>query len=246
MSMQTKSSSDTEISLKGGMYTLTTIRLFNYHLEELSYQLDEKIKQAPNFFQYAPIILDLQYLRQQTEVIDFHLLIQTLKSKKLIPVGIRGASKSLKETAIQAGFAIFPDEKVSTTKKRNGDDLMVTETATPAHPYGEGGHTRVVTQPVRSGQQIYVAGGDLIVMAPVSHGAELLADGHIHVYGTLRGRAIAGVTGYQEAMIFCRSLEAELVSIAGRYRMSEDLKDVCWGESVCIQLQKDRLNIHSV
>ncbi len=86
----------------------------------------------------------------------------------------------------------------------------------------------------------------MIVLASVSHGAELLADGHIHVYGSMRGRALAGVMGDKEAMIFCRSLEAELVSIAGQYRLSEDLKETCWKQPACIQLQDDRLNIKSV
>jgi septum site-determining protein MinC len=104
----------------------------------------------------------------------------------------------------------------------------------------------LITQPVRSGQQIYAQGGDLIVLASVSHGAELLADGHIHVYGSMRGRALAGVLGDKDAMIFCRSLEAELISIAGQYRLSEDLKETCWKQPACIQLQDGRLNIRSV
>ena len=100
----------------------------------------------------------------------------------------------------------------------------------------------MITQPVRSGQQIYAPGGDLLVLAPVSHGAELLADGNIYVFGPLRGRALAGITGDQSAMIFCKSLEAELVSIAGQYKISEDLKETCWQQAVRIQLQSGRLH----
>lgn len=109
-----------------------------------------------------------------------------------------------------------------------------------------GTNTRVITEPVRSGQQIYARGGDLLVLAPVSHGAELLADGHIHVYGPLRGRALAGVTGDTEAHIFCQSLEAELVSIAGQYKISEDMENGAWEVAVDISLQGERLHIRAL
>ena len=103
--------------------------------------------------------------------------------------------------------------------------------------------TRIVTQPVRGGQQIY-AEGDLIVLAPVSAGAEVLADGNIHIYAPLRGRALAGVQGNSEARIFCQSLEAELVSVAGRYRVAEDLrKTPQWGKAIQVMLDQDQLNL---
>ncbi len=253
MSTQATLSKNTSvIALKGGMFTLTTIQLLDYNLEELSLELDEKIKQAPNFFQHAPIILDLQRLKTQGEMVDLALLMHTLKAKKLIPIGVRGANKLLKEAAIQVGLAIFPEEKVIANKKRiEVEEPKLNEPTnigqTPSRPENTAASsTRLITTPVRSGQQIYAQGGDLIVLASVSHGAELLADGHIHVYGSMRGRALAGVMGDKEAMIFCRSLEAELVSIAGQYRLSEDLKETCWKQPACIQLQDDRLNIKSV
>ena len=105
---------------------------------------------------------------------------------------------------------------------------------------------KIVTTPVRSGQQIYAAGGDLIVTAAVSAGAELLADGNIHVYGALRGRALAGVKGNQGARIFCHSLEAELVSIAGQYRISEDLQKTEWQKSCQIYLADGKMKIQAL
>jgi septum site-determining protein MinC len=100
-----------------------------------------------------------------------------------------------------------------------------------------------VTQPVRSGTQIYVRGGDLVVTAPVSPGAEIMADGNIHVYGVLRGRALAGASGDVEARIFCSRLEAELVSIAGHYLVSDQLPPEQRGSPVQIALVDDRLTI---
>lgn len=226
-----------EIVLKGGMVTLTSIQIFDFNLDALSLQLEEKIKQAPKFFQYAPVILDVYYLQNNIQTADFQDLIHLMKSKKLIPIGVKGANESLKNAAVLAGLAIFPEDKIE--KNRTANKSAETEVATPQNTLT----TRVITQPVRSGQQIYVPNGDLIVLSSVSPGAEILADGHIHVYGSMRGRALAGVMGNQDAMIFCRSLEAELVSIAGRYRVSEDLKETNWKQSVCIQLQGNHLNI---
>src|SRR3984893_16049632 len=102
---------------------------------------------------------------------------------------------------------------------------------------------RLVTEPVRSGTQIYARGTDLVVTAAVSPGAELVADGNIHVYGALRGRAMAGASGDVEARIFCSRLEAELVSIAGRYLVSEQLPAEQRGFPVQIVLVDDQLTI---
>ncbi|MNJ61122.1 Septum site-determining protein MinC [compost metagenome] len=104
--------------------------------------------------------------------------------------------------------------------------------------------TRIITTPVRGGQQIYAQGGDLVVVSSVSPGAELLADGNIHVYGAMRGRALAGIKGNTRARIFCQQLTAEMVSIAGQYKVSEDLRrDPLWGTGVQISLSGDVLNI---
>lgn len=250
MSIESPTKHNSVMALKGSMYTLTAIQLLENDLDELSYQLDEKIKQAPNFFQYAPLILDFQNLSKSTDPVDFVALIELLKNKKLIPIGIRGVSGALKETAIAAGLAVFPEDKTSSKKSSPVErptqielKETVDEPAIVKQLPLQGMGTRVITQPIRSGQQIYVPGGDLIILSSVSHGAEILADGHIHVYGSLRGRALAGVMGNTDAMIFCKSLEAELVSIAGQYRLSEDLKNLGWKQSVSIQLKEGRLNI---
>lgn len=248
MSTQATLSKSAAVAFKGGMFTLTTLQILSTDLKEISDELDAKIEQAPNFFQFAPIILDLQRIAKSEEIIDLLALCHLLKAKKLIPVGIRGASKSVKEKAKELDLAVFPEEKAQNKKtvEKTVSKPISNEEPAPAPSTTVATTTRFVTQPVRSGQQIYAQGGDLIVLASVSHGAELLADGHIHVYGSLRGRALAGVQGFQDAMIFCRSLEAELISIAGQYRLSEDLKESCWKQSACIQLIEERLHIRPV
>ncbi len=104
-------------------------------------------------------------------------------------------------------------------------------------------HSKLVTKPVRSGQQIYAQGGDLVVLAPVSHGAELLADGNIHIYAPLRGRALAGISGDESARIFCSSLEAELISVAGHYIINETLMQNYQQKPHQIYLENGKLRI---
>ena len=103
--------------------------------------------------------------------------------------------------------------------------------------------SRIFSHPIRSGQQVYAPDGDLIILGTVSAGAEVIADGNIHIYGALRGRALAGVKGDIEPRIFCQSLEAELVSIAGRYRISEQIDPADRGKAMQIHLVEDRLII---
>ena len=106
---------------------------------------------------------------------------------------------------------------------------------------------KVITTPVRSGQQIYAQGGDLIVISSVGNGAELLADGNIHIYGPMRGRALAGILGDESTHIFCHSLEAELISIAGQYQVSEVLRNTpYWKQGTHISLKQNKLTIKTL
>jgi len=249
MSTATAIQTKTPFKLKGGLFTLTALQIHDYELENIAKELEQKIQQAPNFFHYAPLIIDISHLKNKDSLTSFQPLVSLMKKINLIPIGVRGAHASLKPSIIEAELAIFPEEKVVTTKaidsKMAAQQMTsvaleaVSVEAQPTQPLT----TRVITTPVRSGQQIYVPNGDLIVLNAVSPGAELLADGHIHVYGPLRGRALAGIMGNQEAMIFCKSLEAELVSVAGQYYVYDDLKEMHWKQSVCVKLHEDRLHI---
>jgi len=202
--------------LKGSLFTLSILQLQNNQLEELDLQLAEKIKLAPKFFQNAPVVIDCQKLNLGQYPIDFKELAALLRRHRLVPVGVRGVGESTLAEA--AGFAILSDTTAMVSKNKPVEAM---EVVTPAP---ERRSSRLITQPIRSGQQIYAEGGDLIVLSSVSPGAELLADGHIHVYGTLRGRALAGINGDEKARIFCQKLEAELVSIAGQYKIFEEME----------------------
>lgn len=233
---QNKASASASIAfqLKGGLFTLTTLQIFNPDLNELRTKLIEKIQQAPNFFNHAPIVLDLKIANQSNMSIDFAGLKAMLQSINLIPVGIRNASSEHVQAASAHGFAILRD----TPNPKEKDKLSQGTQIAPKPAV-----SKIVTLPVRSGQQIYAPDGDLIVLNHVGNGAELIADGNIHVYGALRGRALAGINGNQRARIFCQSLEAELASVAGSYKLSEDIERQAWKIAAQIYIKDDRLQI---
>lgn len=243
--LKTARESILSFQLKGGLYPLTALQLLETDLAIFETQLTTKIQQAPKFFLNAPIVIDLQKVNQAESSVDFVQLLAILRLKKLIPVGVKGGHPEQQAAALKAGLPILPEDSRDLIKPENTPKetapVTTATTATTTEPTAN--NTKMILEPVRSGQQIYARGGDLIVLAPVSHGAELLADGHIHIYGPLRGRALAGVTGDESARIFCQSLEAELISIAGEYKISEDIDQSFWRLGVEISLQAGRLHI---
>ncbi len=213
--------------LKGSLFTLSVLQLRHHDLAALAAQLSEKIKLAPKFFNHAPIVIDLHDPNLLVDQIDFKELKKVLTQNQLIPVGVRSGKQEAQAKAEAAGFAIMPDthqvmkKSAETKTEATAGDLEQAEKDQPQTVHG----SRLITQPIRSGQQIYAQDGDLVIVSSVSPGAELLADGNIHVYGTLRGRALAGINGNTRARIFCNRLEAELVSIAGQYKIFEDIQE---------------------
>jgi septum site-determining protein MinC len=222
--------------LKGSLFTLSVLQLFKTNLTEIEKELSEKIILAPKFFYHAPIVIDLHKINDEN--FDLAALKQLLEKNDLIPVGVRGGSELMQEKAKQAGFAIISENSEKQTDKPN----TAQEASSPILA-NEG--TRIITHPIRSGQQVYAQGGDLIVISSVSSGAELLADGNIHVYGALRGRALAGLNGNKKARIFCLQLDAELVSIAGEFKVFEQAP-VSSTHGMQIYLKDDQLTIDAL
>lgn len=199
--------------LKGRLYTFTVLQVLSTDGDIFAQQLVDTVTRAPKLFDRTPVVFDLSSV-QHLEF-DLQQLIQTARANGMIPVAIQGGS-SLHDTLAQCqGLAVL---HASATQDKPIIERSI-ETAPAEHA-----KTKLLTTPVRSGQQFVAKGADLIVTSSVSHGAELLADGSIHVYGALRGRALAGISGDKEARIFCQSLEAELVSIAGFYRLSDAIE----------------------
>lgn len=229
---------DPVFQLKGSMLAITVLELAHYDLARLDQQLAAKVAQAPNFFSNTPLVLALDKLPEREGPLALDELMQICRTHGLRTLAIRAS----REDDIAAAQALdLPVLPPSGARER----LIEPAPAKPEKP-AEPEHrpSKVVTTPIRGGQQIYAAGCDLIVIAPVSAGAELLADGNIHVYGPMRGRALAGVKGNTQARIFCQQMGAEMLSIAGQYKVSEDLRrDPLWGQAVQVSLAGDVLNI---
>lgn len=207
--------------LKGRLYTFTVIQLLNSDVQVFQQQLEDSITKAPKLFDNTPIVLDCSVLVD--DQLDLDSLIQCMRAHSLFPVAIQTNNPLL---AILAQAHGMPVLHASSTHDKSIDKVSAISQSISAENINanEPITNKLHTTPVRSGQQLVCKGGDLVIIASVSHGAELLADGNIHVYGALRGRALAGLSGDKTARIFCQSLDAELVSIAGFYRLSDAIE----------------------
>jgi len=226
----TSSTNQSAVELKGSVFTLPILVLNSADLNDIAAELASHLATAMKFFENAPVVIDLKHLNDNSLLLDFSGLLSILAEQKVIAVGVRNGSVELNAQATGAGLAILKggslqnildsNEEKSEKKAAVKEKTQPNEKISPNEPSYR--KTKIITQPVRSGSQVYAAGADLIVMAPVSPGAEIIADGNIHVYSTLRGRALAGVRGDTQARIYCQSLEAELLAIAGNFRVFED------------------------
>jgi septum site-determining protein MinC len=222
--------------VQGAVFTVMVMRAVMLRDPTFAEELTRQIERSPRFFLNAPVVLDLRDTAGFTEEGEFAEAREMLRRHTLMLVGVQNALPLQVEAAAASGLASFAPSATQPIR-RPTPAPKAEAVAAPA------AGTRLVTQPVRSGVQVYARGGDLVVTAAVSPGAEIVADGNIHVYGTLRGRALAGASGDRDARIFCSRLEAELVSIAGRYLVSEQLPPDQHGLAVQIALVDDVLTI---
>ncbi len=231
--------SDQAIELKGSGFTLSVLHIATNQFDDLKLALANKIAQAPKFFEMAPIVANVEQL--QDKDVDFSKLKATLENLKLVPVGVTGASDQHKAQAKAAGLAVLSSSKSSQQSETSPvvEKIEVTkEISVPSYVA-----SKVVDVNVRSGQQVYAKETDLIVHGSVGNGGEVIADGSIHIYGKLRGRAIAGAKGDSSARIYCHNIQAELISINGTYWTSEQIQEHSWDQPGCIKLNGEQLSI---
>ena len=247
--------------MTGGIYTLTTLELHSTNPADITNQLENMTRKAPNFFQQTPVIIAFDQLSQEQPQIDLYKLRHTLQQFGLILIAVRGGQESHKQDAMMAGIPWLPsprqrnrEEDEDSAENVETNVVIMQKSRTTSSPAAEAANqtqtppviqkTTLIEHPIRSGQQVY-AEGDLVITSPVSSGAELLAGGNIHVYGPLRGRALAGVNGNTDARIFCLQFEAELISINGQYKMpsASHNSDPLWGSSVIVSLEEQSLHI---
>jgi septum site-determining protein MinC len=236
--------------LKGGLFPLTLLEINRFHKDEFEAALRQKSEQAPAFFKNTPVVFSVDELDEAVLSQSLGEIIAVSRQAGLLPVAIRTAAPAIINLASECGLAVMPVGRVKPIEPEKPTEPVEVraQAEAPAVEAVDNGHrpSRVITTPIRSGQQVYAQGGDLIVMAQVSAGAEILADGNIHIYGPLRGRALAGVMGNTEARIFCQSLEAELISIAGIFKLDEDLRGSHWKQAVQASLSEQALTVEKL
>jgi len=243
--------SHADFQLKGSTITVVVLDIYRYLPDSFSTQLEQKILQAPQFFANSPVLINVGKLANDGSPVDFRLLIKQCSELGLQPVGFKGASDEFASAIADTGLASLPDSSASVRAvsfeapepATQADPEVQVEIKTVVQEKVVQRPSKVITRPVRSGQQVYAEGADLIVLSQVSEGAEVLADGNIHVYGALRGRALAGVYGDTEARIFCQQMDAELVSVAGNFLLSESLDESIRKQSAQVYLQDDTLKV---
>jgi len=246
----------TPFELEGMVSTVTVLRLSSSDLGAVKRALATKLEQLPGFFQDAPIVVDLTALegsddepsdeadrpRDEVPLAELAVLLRELK---VVPIGIRNLRDTRRAEAREAGFGV-----VHGGGKRGPRPAMPREPAPREEPSEERREAErpresigplMLRAPLRSGQVIYAGQCDAVVLAPVNAGAEIIADGNIHIYASLRGRALAGAHGNEDARIFCKSLEADLVAIAGCYLRADEIPEQRRGKPAQIYLENGKL-----
>ncbi|GEK73581.1 MULTISPECIES: septum site-determining protein MinC [Halomonas] len=233
-------------TFKGGMLPMTVMELTSADPERIREQLAGKLSQSPAFFQHTPVVLSVEQLDEP------HLALERIcavcRAHKLLPVAVRGGADPVKQSSWALGLGWFPPQEAGRPRTLEsvpvGDDAPAAEAPIADEPAPSTGAVgRIYRGTVRSGQQVTAPEGDLVVVGAVNAGAEVLAGGSVHVYGALRGRALAGIHGDAGAAIFCRELRAELLSVAGNYKRLEDIDPRLLGTGVQVRLNDDQLGI---
>ena len=223
--------------IKSANLPLLSLLLKATDLGQLSDELAQRFGEIPDFFDNDPLVIDLSLLPVDAPAADFVQLLPLLRQYRLQPLAFKGGTEVQAQAALDAGLITAPDTVTALPAKPQ--DKVVAPAPVLAPPPA---HALVIDKPLRSGQQVYARGRDLVITAMVNPGAEVIADGNIHVYAPLRGKAIAGARGNEEARIFTLSLQAQLLSINGIYRTSEQaLPAELQGKPAQIRLDGEKL-----
>lgn len=241
--------------LRSGNFNLLVLRLLDPRPETVLPALGDQFRRAPGFLRFAPIVIGLADLVAAPEEVDFKGLIKGLHALEIVPIGTTGGSPQMRQAATAAGLPPLravggrdPEAEAPAAVAIPPAEAAPPAAAPPAAPGvpapafpGSGRSAMVVSEPVRSGQRIYAEGADLIVTATVNPGGEVIADGNIHIYGALRGRAIAGAQNDAGARIFALNFNPELIAIAGFYVVREGLGDAPIGKPTQVRLEGEEM-----
>ena len=245
---------DVAFQLKGSTMTVVVLELRRYNSASFLDELQEKISRAPEFFAGSPIVVHLEHAKNIAKT-DIATLVEQCRTLGLQPMAFKGANDACSGAVRKLGLACLNNQsgglklrqlalpespELAEAPKSEPEESVALKACVQDEPRRA---SKVITRPIRSGQQVYAQGTDLIVLSQVGKGAEVLADGHIHIYGPLRGRALAGVNGACDARIFCRQLDAEMLSIAGNFLLSASIEESLRDQAVQVHLDGDALRI---
>ena len=232
--------------LKSAQLPVLAVVLRSVNMQAVIEDLSRHLADDPDFFDNDPILIDLTHVREEASEIDFAALVAALQEHHTVPVAVRGGSEAQMAAAHAAGLAAAADAPAGKAVAPQVQEV-IREVEVVREVPAAGAEALVIDKPLRSGQRIYAKGTDLVVLAMVSYGAEVIADGNVHVYAPLRGRAVAGARGNTAARIFSTCMEAQLLSIAGIYRTIEtDLPPDIAGKPAKVRLDGEKIIIESV
>lgn len=241
--------------LKIGQVGIANLRIRSLDVPRLVEEMRGRVQRAPKLFARAAVVIDFGGLTQAPDVDTARKLIEGLRDAGVLPVALAYGTSEIERLSEQLGLPLLAKFRASYERDGEAEAVIAATPASPAKPDAKAAPAPAApvaapstpglihSTPVRSGQQIYAAQRDLSVLANVGAGAEVMADGSIHIYGPLRGRALAGAQGWEQARIFCREFHAELVAIAGHYKVLEDIPKDLRGKAVQVWLEKQELKI---
>lgn len=245
--------------LKIGQVGIANLRVRTLDVGRLAGEMRERVARAPKLFERAAVVVDFGGLAQTPDLATARGLIESLREAGVLPVALAYGTADNDALARELGLPLLAKFRAQYEPVAGSPSVGATEVAsnaatpaaaspapkasTPAAQTPSGQPGLMQTAPVRSGQQVYAENRDLTVLTAVGAGAEVIADGSIHIYGALRGRALAGAQGNEQARIFCREFHAELVAVAGHYKVLEDIPRELRGKPVQVWLDKEELKI---
>lgn len=236
--------------LKFGQVGVANLRVIRLDIEKLAAEMRERVRRAPRLFGRAAVIIDFGALSTLPGEDRARQLIIALRDAGAIPVALAWGGAENEALALKLGLPLlakfraqYEQQAMATEPAPAAEPTPAPVPSAPTPPAANVEPGLMIQHPVRSGQQIYAERRDLTVLSTVGAGAEIISDGSIHIYGALRGRALAGARGNTNARIFCRAFHSELVAVAGHYKVLEDVPKALYGKPVQIWLEQDELKI---
>ena len=226
--------------LKFGQVGIANLRVRTLDVAQLVAEMRDRVQRAPNLFARAAVVLDFGGLGKAPSFEEARTLLDGLREAGVLPVALAYGTREIEALSQQADAAPAPRAAAAEPARARAEPPAAAA-AKPVSPTPAPG--QVQRSPVRSGQQVYADNRDLTVLGAVGAGAEVIADGSIHIYGALRGRALAGAQGNEDARIFCREFHAELVAVAGHYKVLEDIPQALRGKAVQAWLENGQIKL---